>query len=395
MYLRHVLACAAFAGLLSSGAASALDAPLAAPEGVTLQSPYFANGNGLTLYTSKADAANKSNCDAACAEKWKALAAPPKAKPSGDWTIARGFDGERQWAFRGQPVYTFADDQKIGDVKGNGAQSGAWSAVRLETIDQIKMPAGFGIQEVNDAAGRSLIDHRNMTLYAFEPGRRKQPVDRNWVPVFAGQIAAPLGDFTLHNREDGSQQWAFRGMPLYTYAEDVNPGHAKGVNVDPRFSVALVTRYFMPENAIIRHNIGYGTVVAMADGRALYMRDGFRYQVGNHHSRAASRGVPAPGRSIGTRTCDGECLKTWRPFVAPADAVPSGHWTIYTRDDGTRQWAYQGYAVYSYAGDKKAGDMTGNDTYDVAVSHDPTQLADVGTPQIGAPALYWVISEPH
>lgn len=380
MPLRHVLACAAFAGVLSSGAAFSADAPFAAPEGVTLQTPYFTDGNGLTLYTSKADAANKSNCDAACAEKWKALTAPPKAKPSGDWTIARGFTGERQWAFRGQPVYTSSDDKAIGDVKGNGAQNGAWSAARLETVDEVKLPAGLGIQEVNDAAGRSLIDHRNMTVYAFDAGRTKQPVNRNWVPLFAAQIAAPIGDFTLHNRVDGAQQWAFRGKPLYTYVDDVNPGHTKGIDVDRRFSVALVTRYFMPPNTIIRHNMGYGTVVATADGRALYMRDGFRYQVGNHHSRAASRGVPATGRRIGTRGCDAKCLQTWKPYVAASDALPSGHWTIVTRDDGARQWAYQGYAVYSYTGDKKAGDMTGNDIYDYLISEGADTVADPTLP---------------
>jgi len=37
----------------------------------------------------------------------------------------------------------------------------------------------------------------------------------------------------------------------------------------------------------------------------------------------------------------------------PADALPSGFWTIATRDDGARQWAYQGYPVYTNANDKK------------------------------------------
>ena len=160
----------------------------------------------------------------------------------------------------------------------------------------------------------------------------------------------------------------------------MNQGHAKGVGVDPRFSAALVTRYFMPANTIIRHNMGYGTVMATGDGRALYMRDGYRYQVGTHHSRSASRGVPATGRNIGTRGCDEKCLLTWKPYVAPADAAASGHWTIVTRDNGTRQWAYQDYAVYTYVNDKKAGDMTGNDSYDYLISEDATKIADTTLP---------------
>ncbi len=354
--------------------------PFAAPEGVTLQLPYFADGRGMTLYTSKTDAEGMSKCDAECSKSFKAVLAPAKAKPTGAWSVAKGFSGERQWAFRGQPVYTFAEDMKVGDVKGNGAQNGAFGAARIEMLDDVKLPAGFGIQENNDAPGRTLVDHKSLTLYVMEGGKGKQPISRNWVPVLAAQISNPTGDFTLHKRDDGAEQWAFRGKPLYTYAEDVNQGHAKGIGVDPRFSAALVTRYYMPPNTTIRQNMGYGTVVSTADGRALYMRDGYRYQVGTHHSRSASRGVPAMGRNIGTRGCDEKCLQTWKPFVAPADAMPSGHWTIVTRDNGTRQWAYQGYAVYTYINDKKAGDMTGNDSYDYLISEDPTKIADTTLP---------------
>ncbi len=51
--------------------------------------------------------------------------------------------------------------------------------------------------------------------------------------------------------------------------------------------------------------------------------------------------------------------------------------------------------MWTYAGKKKPGDMNGNDIYDMAITRDPNKKADIATPQVGAPALHWVISEPY
>lgn len=63
----------------------------------------------------------------------------------------------------------------------------------------------------------------------------------------------------------------------------------------------------------------------------------------------------------GTSNCYENCAKNWPPVEAGADAKPEGDYTIIERDDGTRQWAYQGQPLYSFAKDNKAGDMTGNE----------------------------------
>ena len=52
-----------------------------------------------------------------------------------------------------------------------------------------------------------------------------------------------------------------------------------------------------------------------------------------------------------------DCLKTWTPVAAPADAQPSGLWQVYTRADGTRQWAYKGQPAYRSSLDLAAGDV--------------------------------------
>jgi hypothetical protein len=100
--------------------------------------------------------------------------------------------------------------------------------------------------------------------------------------------------------------------------------------------------------------------------------------------RAGSRGNPMVGHILGTASCDADCTKTWRPLVAAADAQPSGYWEVATRADGTRQWTYRGYAVYTYANDQKPGDMRGVDELQVMGPTDPFVMADLGVKGDGA-----------
>jgi len=63
-----------------------------------------------------------------------------------------------------------------------------------------------------------------------------------------------------------------------------------------------------------------------------------------------------PGKS----TCNGPCATNWPPLTAAADAAPMGDWTVVTRDDNTKQWAYKGKPLYTYRTDAKEGDVTGD-----------------------------------
>ena len=63
-----------------------------------------------------------------------------------------------------------------------------------------------------------------------------------------------------------------------------------------------------------------------------------------------------PGKSA----CNGPCAKNWPPLMADAGAQPVGNWTVITRDDGSKQWAYDGKPLYGWVRDKAPGDVTGN-----------------------------------
>ena len=67
----------------------------------------------------------------------------------------------------------------------------------------------------------------------------------------------------------------------------------------------------------------------------------------------------------GKSMCNGPCATNWPPLMAAADDKPMGDYSIVTRDDGSRQWAYKGKPVYTFKSDAKAGDRTGDNFKDV------------------------------
>jgi predicted lipoprotein with Yx(FWY)xxD motif len=62
----------------------------------------------------------------------------------------------------------------------------------------------------------------------------------------------------------------------------------------------------------------------------------------------------------GKSACNGPCAANWPPLMAAADGKASGNWTMITRDDGAKQWAYKGKPLYLWAKDQKSGDKTGD-----------------------------------
>lgn len=54
------------------------------------------------------------------------------------------------------------------------------------------------------------------------------------------------------------------------------------------------------------------------------------------------------------------CTGMWIPEIALADAKPVGAWTLITRPDGKKQWAYDEQAVYTSNFDKAPGDVNGD-----------------------------------
>jgi predicted lipoprotein with Yx(FWY)xxD motif len=62
----------------------------------------------------------------------------------------------------------------------------------------------------------------------------------------------------------------------------------------------------------------------------------------------------------GKSVCNGDCAVKWPPAMAKGDDKPSGDYTIVTRDDGKRQWAFKGKPLYTWPEDQEPGDKYGD-----------------------------------
>ena len=61
----------------------------------------------------------------------------------------------------------------------------------------------------------------------------------------------------------------------------------------------------------------------------------------------------------GKSACNGPCAQKWPPLLDNGGTA-SGNWSVITRADGSKQWAYKGHPLYTWVGDSKPGQTTGN-----------------------------------
>ena len=92
---------------------------------------------------------------------------------------------------------------------------------------------------------------------------------------------------------------------------------------------------------------------ASADGSYLTGKDGLALYVFQKDTKDSGKSV-----------CNGQCATNWPAYAADSTAEikaegASGKLSIVTRDDGSKQLAYNGMPLYYFAGDKAAGDTNG------------------------------------
>lgn len=68
------------------------------------------------------------------------------------------------------------------------------------------------------------------------------------------------------------------------------------------------------------------------------------------------RDAAGSGKSV----CNGPCATNWPPLMAADGAMAAGDYSVITRDDGKKQWAYKGKPLYFWIKDSKPGDRTGD-----------------------------------
>ena len=102
------------------------------------------------------------------------------------------------------------------------------TTVSVSTMAQALSPAHIA----DTATGKTLVDAKGMTLYTFDKDTAGKSACNggcatNW-PPFTATGASASGDWTVVTRDDGTQQWAYKGKPLYTWSKDTKPGDTTG-----------------------------------------------------------------------------------------------------------------------------------------------------------------------
>ena len=85
----------------------------------------------------------------------------------------------------------------------------------------------------DSSLGQVLTDTKGMTLYTFDKDSAGKSAcnggcAKAWPPVLAEGSLAETHDFTKITRDDGSKQWAYKGMPLYGWVNDKQSGDVTG-----------------------------------------------------------------------------------------------------------------------------------------------------------------------
>jgi predicted lipoprotein with Yx(FWY)xxD motif len=114
--------------------------------------------------------------------------------------------------------------------------------------------------------------------------------------------------------------------------------------VGAAFSLAFATSAFAQGAPVAMGESAKGAVLVDAKGMTLYTFD---------------------KDTAGKSACNGDCAVNWPPLMAAEGAMEAGDYSVITRDDGSKQWAYKGKPLYTWIKDVKPGDITGDNFKDV------------------------------
>ncbi len=337
---------------------------------------HLADASGKPLYTYDADGnRGQATCVDQCAQEFSPYLAAGNATPSGDWSLVIRGGSQKQWAYKGRPLYSFNGQQPDGASGRRGVSEEllrdpssnlyspkvGWRRAAFAPEDSTLVPSGIQLKSMAAASGYGLMDQSTgMPLY-FIKSALKNP--RAWTPAYAPNLAEPLGDFTIISREDGTRQWAYKEQPLYAYRDDYSSSDLNGLLEQPDARPALAYQNFMPRGVRVDTLPARGPIMVTSKGMSLYTQSRYELQYGGRQIRDGYRYSYNEAKAVGTRGCVDECLKTWIPYTASPNDKAAGFWEIQERPNGVRQWAYKGSPLYTYVGDRKPGDIEGNNQH--------------------------------
>jgi predicted lipoprotein with Yx(FWY)xxD motif len=168
-------------------------------------------------------------------------------------------------------------------------------------------------------------------------------------------------------RENGLRQWAFRGKPLYLFAEDARVHSLAGGDI-PGWRNVYTQEAPPPPPEFTVQDTSAGQVLADAEGRTIYS-----YTCGDDAPDQLSCEHPADTQVYRLAMCGGgsaeRCARNF-PYVPAAPGARGNRlWSVVEIDPATghfaaagapgalRVWAYRERPVYTFAGDRQPGEV--------------------------------------
>jgi predicted lipoprotein with Yx(FWY)xxD motif len=249
---------------------------------------------------------------------------------------------------------------------------------------QMEGDGGLAVAEDPDL-GQFLTDSEGMTLYIFSNDEMGSGVSVcnddcavNWPPFYVEDAALPEGvpgELTVITRDDGTEQLAYNGMPLYYWVKDAAPGDTTGHAVGDVWWVAAIGEATVGEASPVAEAT---PAMSMGDGNLMVAEDAELGQFLTDSNGMTLYIFSNDEMGSGISVCNDECAVNWPPYYVEDATLPEGvpgELTVITRDDGSEQLAYNGMPLYYWVNDTAPGDTTGHAVGDV------WWVAEVGEPE--------------
>lgn len=151
-------------------------------------------------------------CVGPCATIWRPYTTAANTTPVGHWTVVEGAEGP-QWAYKGNPVFTYVEDKAPGQAGGQGYQDLFRVIQYIPARPKLTAPQPVAVA-FHD--GRYLlVEGSTHLLYVTDrPCADECPSDR---PLAAGLSSQPVGGWSIVTVQD-RQQWSYQGKPVFISA---------------------------------------------------------------------------------------------------------------------------------------------------------------------------------
>lgn len=217
-----------------------------------------------------------------------------------------------------------------------------WSVMLAGTTCAVQA-ADIAVHETS--LGKVYTDKESMTLYTFDKDANGMSVcdaecSKNWPPLRVTEKMPPtINGLEAIKREDGTQQWALNGKPLYRWVKDMKPGDTTGAGVKNVWQVARAD-----ETPVRVYATTTGRILVNAENMTLYTFD------------KDQNGIPA---------CYDDCAEKWPPVIVRANAKLTPPFSSTARRDGQQQLRYNNMPLYLWKQDRSPGDTTGDNVKNV------------------------------